>query len=199
VIEHLRVSPEELTSLGAPHCYVASLSAYEAFGLLLLGDWRACLGRLRVALGSSPGPRGDMIARLTASLLAVWQGRLAEAEAHLGRAEELFGIRTTLKFYRLDALRAELALATGDTGRAVAVAMAGLQDEGGHANLLERLVPLAARGMTDEAQAFAGPRGQLSTSCCATSRPTPSISNRCRRRRTRTYVRASGTRDAGMV
>jgi len=68
VIDYLRRSREELTALGAPHCYVATLSANEAFGLVLLGDWRACLGRLRVALGSTPGPRGDLVARLTAAL-----------------------------------------------------------------------------------------------------------------------------------
>ncbi|MGH9249366.1 MAG: AAA family ATPase [Acidimicrobiales bacterium] len=153
VIDHLRRSREELTALGAPHPYVARLSAGEAFGLVQLGDWRACIRRLRVALGSTPGPRGDMIARLTAALLAVRQGRSAEAEAHLARAEELSGDRSALLFYGFDAVRAELALATGDTARAAAAAMAGLEREG-HANLVERLVPLAARALADEAQAF---------------------------------------------
>jgi DNA-binding CsgD family transcriptional regulator len=153
VIEHLRRSREEMASRGAPHCYVARLSADEAFGLVLLGDWRACLGRLRVALGSTPGPRGDLVARLTAALLAVWQGRWAEAEAHLARAEELSADRFILLFYGLDAVRTELALATGDTERATAAAMTGVE-RGGHANLVERLVPLAARALTDEAQAF---------------------------------------------
>jgi DNA-binding CsgD family transcriptional regulator len=153
VIDHLRRGREELTALGAPHCYVATLSAGEAFGLVLLGDWRACVGRLRVALGSTPGPRGDMVARLTAALLAVRQGRWAEAEAHLTRAEELSTDRSSLLFYGLDAVQAELALATGDTARAVAAAMAGLEREG-HANLVERLVPLAARALADEAQAL---------------------------------------------
>ena len=57
VIEHTRRGRDELTALGGPHCYVAKLSAEEAFGLALLGDWRACVERLRVALGSTPGPR----------------------------------------------------------------------------------------------------------------------------------------------
>jgi DNA-binding CsgD family transcriptional regulator/tetratricopeptide (TPR) repeat protein len=153
VIEHLRRSREELTTLGAPHCYVAWLSANEAFGLVLLGDWRAAIERLRVALGSTPGPRGDVIARLTAALLATWQGRWAEAEAHLARAEELYTDRSRLLFYGLDAVRTELAMATGDTERAIATALAGVEREG-HANLVERLVPLAARALADEAQAF---------------------------------------------
>ena len=153
VIEHLRRSREELTALGAPHCYVARLSADEAFGLVLLGDWRACLGRLRVTLGSTPGPRGDVIARLTAALLATWQGRWAEAEAHLARAEELSADRSILLFYGLDAVRAELALVTGNTERAFAAAMAGVERED-DANLVERLVPLAARALADETQAL---------------------------------------------
>jgi DNA-binding CsgD family transcriptional regulator len=153
VIDYLRRSREELATLGAPHCHIARLSANEAFGLVLLGDWRACLGRLRVALGSTPGPKGDMIARLTAAMLAVWQGRWTEAEAHLARAEGLYGDGSGLLFYGLEAVRAELALATGDTARAVAAAMAGVE-RGGQANLVERLIPLAARALADEAQAL---------------------------------------------
>jgi DNA-binding CsgD family transcriptional regulator len=151
VIEHLRSSREQMISLGAPHLHVAWMSAYEALGLLLLGDWRACVRRLRVALGSMPGPTGDLIARLTAALLAGWQGRSAEAAAHLTRAEELTAARFNLVFYGFDAVRTELALATGDTGGAFATAMAGVDREG-HANLVERLVPLAARALADEAQ-----------------------------------------------
>ncbi len=153
VIEHMRRGRAEMISLGAPHCYVANTSAYEAFGLLLLGDWRACVGRLRVTLGSTPGPRGDMLARLTAALLATWQGRWAEADGHLVRAEELFAARSILRSQGLDAVRAELALATGDTERAVAIALAGVEDHG-HDNLVERLIPLAAKAMADDAQAL---------------------------------------------
>jgi DNA-binding CsgD family transcriptional regulator len=152
-IEHLRRSREELTALGAPHCYVAWLSANEAFGLVLLGDWRAGVERLRVTLGSTPGPRGDVIARVAAAQLATWQGRWGEAEAHLARAEELYADRSRVLFYGLDAVRAGLAMATGDTERAIATALAGVEREG-HANLVERLVPLAARALADEAQAF---------------------------------------------
>ena len=97
---------EEMTSLGAPHCYVARVSAHEAFGLALLGDWRGCAERLRVVLGSAPGPKGDIIAPLTAALLAMWQGGWAEAEAHLARAEELVELNSNLLFYGLDAVRA---------------------------------------------------------------------------------------------
>ena len=85
------------------------------------------------------------------------QGRNAavcEAEAHLARTEELSTDRSSgLVFYGFDAVQAELALATGDTARAVSAAMAGLEREG-HANLVERLVPLSARALADEAQAL---------------------------------------------
>jgi DNA-binding CsgD family transcriptional regulator len=95
-----------------------------------------------------------LVARLTAALLAVRQGRSTEAEAHLARAEELSTDRTILLFYGFDAARAELAFAAGDTRRAFAAAMAGVEREGSHVNLVERLVPLAARALADEAQAF---------------------------------------------
>jgi DNA-binding CsgD family transcriptional regulator len=153
VIELVRRSREELTALGAPHCHVARVSANEAFGLLLAGDWRSCVERLRVVLGSTPGPRGDFIARLTAALLAVWQGRLAEAEAHLARAEEVSTERTALLFYGFDAVRAELALATGETQRVVTIALTGVAEEDS-GNLVERLIPLAARAVADQAQAL---------------------------------------------
>ena len=153
VVEHMRRSRAKMVSLGAPHCYVANTSAYEAFGLLLLGDWRGCRERLRVTLGSTPGPRADMIARLTAALLSTWQGRWAEADGHLVRAEELFAVRSILRSQGLDAVRTELALATGDTERAVAIALAGVENHG-HDNLVERLIPLAAKAMADEARTF---------------------------------------------
>lgn len=122
VIKHLRRSREQLISLGAPYRYVAKRSAEEAFGLLLMGEWRACVERLREALGSTPGPQGDIVARLTAALLAAWQARLPKAEAHLARAEEISVTRSTLLFYGFDAVQTELTLATGDTGGAIAAA-----------------------------------------------------------------------------
>jgi DNA-binding CsgD family transcriptional regulator len=94
-----------------------------------------------------------MIARLTAALLATWQGRWAEADGHLVRAEELFAARSILRSQGLDAVRAELALATGDTEQAVAIALAGVENHG-HDNLVERLIPLAAKAMADEARTF---------------------------------------------
>jgi len=154
VVEQRRRSREELTSLGGAHTYAAWLSADEALGLLMRGDWRGCVERLRVALGSTPGPMGDVIARLTAAQLAVRQGRRAEAEAHLARADELYAEHSGFLAFSFDAVRAELAVATGDTEGAIAAAMAGVEGEGEPPTMVERLIPLAARAASDEVQAL---------------------------------------------
>jgi DNA-binding CsgD family transcriptional regulator len=152
VIECWRRAREEMTSLGAPHTYVAWISASEASGLLLLGDWRACEERLRVVLGSTPGPMGDVQARLTAALLSCWQGRLTEAHAHLARADELFAEQSSFLAFHFDAVRAELAVAAGDPEQAFSAALAGVC--GPPPTFAERLIPLAARAAADQAQAI---------------------------------------------
>jgi DNA-binding CsgD family transcriptional regulator len=150
--DELRRAREELTALGAPHTYVAWLCANEADILLQLGEWRGCADRLRVALGSTPGPIADAGARLTATRLAVWQGRLAEAQAHLARAEELFDETSGFLAFDFDAVRAEVAVAAGATDRAITAARAGLDGEGTTPVGVERLVPLAARAAADAVQ-----------------------------------------------
>jgi len=152
VIECWRRAREEMTSLGAPHTYVAWMSASEASGLLLLGDWRACEERLRVVLGSTPGPMGDVQARLTAALLSCWQGRQTEAHAHLARADELFAEQSSFLAFHFDAVRAELAVAAGDPEQAFSAALAGVT--GPPPTFAERLIPLAARAAADQAQAI---------------------------------------------
>jgi DNA-binding CsgD family transcriptional regulator len=152
VIECWRRAREEMTSLGAPHTYVAWMSASEASGLLLLGDWRACEERLRVVLGSTPGPMGDVQARLTAALLSCWQGRQTEAHAHLARADELFAEQSSFLAFHFDAVRAELAVAAGDPEHAFSAALAGVS--GPPPTFAERLIPLAARAAADQAQAM---------------------------------------------
>ena len=149
--DYLRRSREQMTRLGAPHSYIAWVCAVEAHGLLLLGDWRGCEDRLRVALGSPPGPLGDIDARMAAALQACWQGRRDEADAHLARAEELFAEKSGFLTNDFDAVRAELAVANGDTERAISAALAGLQQDSTPTRA-ERLVPLAARAMADHAQ-----------------------------------------------
>jgi DNA-binding CsgD family transcriptional regulator len=142
----------DLAELGAPHSYVAEMCAQEASDLLIRGDWRACRDRLRVALGGRPGMMADVRARLTAATLACRQGRQDEARSHLARAEELFRERSGFLVFNFDAVRAELAVAAGDTERAVAAAMSGLDRDVPPLGA-EWLLPLAARALADRADA----------------------------------------------
>jgi AAA ATPase domain len=150
-IEIAQQGREELTSLGAPHTYIAWLASFEADGLLFLGDWRACEQRLRIAWGAPPGTGGDASARLVAARLAAWQGRWPEAAGHLARAEELFAEKSGFLGLSFDSVRAELAVACSDTDKAFTIAIAGLQQR---AHFFERLLPAAARAAADQAEAF---------------------------------------------
>jgi DNA-binding CsgD family transcriptional regulator/tetratricopeptide (TPR) repeat protein len=152
-VEHVARARERLTAAGAPHTYVALLSAEEASALLPLGDWQSCRERLRQALGSSPIPFGDALARLTAAELAVGQGRLDEARAHLARAEEVLADATHFLPFNADAVRAKLAVASGDHDGAVEAALSGLDVAGAPPTGVEQLLPLAARALADAAQA----------------------------------------------
>lgn len=150
-IEIAQQAREELASLGAPHTYVAWLAASEAEGLLLLGDWRACEQRLRIALSAPPGTGSDTSSRLVAARLAAWQGRWSEAAGHLARAEELFAEQSGFLGLAFDSVRAEVAVACGNSERAFAVALAGLRRR---AHFAVRLLPTAARAAADQAEAL---------------------------------------------
>jgi DNA-binding CsgD family transcriptional regulator len=147
----LRRRREQLIALGAPHVYIAKLSANEASGLLAIGRWRECLLRLREVLGSDPGPFVDVSARLTATRLATWQGRNAEASAHLARADELFADQPALLPFEFDAVRAEVFLAAGDPRAAFESTMVGATLAGAPPTMSEWLIPLAARALADVA------------------------------------------------
>jgi tetratricopeptide (TPR) repeat protein len=156
VLEYLRRSREHLTSVGAPHTYIAWLSSAEAHGLILIGDWRACIDRLRVVLGSDPAPGPDSVAWLTSAQLACRQGRWTEAHAHLARAEELFAELSQQPGFAFAMVRTEVAIADRDTERAMTAALAGVPAEWkplpAGPNVVERLIPLAARAAADEVQ-----------------------------------------------
>jgi DNA-binding CsgD family transcriptional regulator/tetratricopeptide (TPR) repeat protein len=143
----------QLMSLGAPHPYIAKLSADEAGSWLAIGRWRECLQALRIALGSNPGPLADAGARLTAARLASWQGRQAEAEAHLARADELFAGRSEFLNFDFDAIRAEVLLGIGRAKEAYDAAMTGAMTAGVPPTMCEWLIPLAARALADLIQA----------------------------------------------
>jgi hypothetical protein len=142
----------ELEVMDAPHIQIAEMYAWEAHNLLVIGDWRGSLAKLRVALGGRPGVLGDTRARLTAALLACRQGRQAEADAHMARAEELCAEQSGFLGLDFDAIRTEVTMVAGDTDRAVTIAMAGLRQEV-PSDDVERLLPLAARALADRAVA----------------------------------------------
>ncbi|WP_203791677.1 hypothetical protein, partial [Paractinoplanes rishiriensis] len=151
-IEEVRRCREDLEQIGAPHSHVSEICSIEAEALLLVGDWRTCLERLRVTLGARPSTMADARSRNTAALLASRQGRHAEAAAHAARAEELIMDCAEFLGFPFDAVRAELAVAAGDTERAVACALHGLSLDSPPQNS-EVLLPLAARALADLAQA----------------------------------------------
>jgi DNA-binding CsgD family transcriptional regulator len=147
-----RSAHKQLTALGAPHTYVSDMCAHEAAECLIMGDWRRCTEALRIALGARPSTVGDARARLTAALLASRQGRRKEAEAHLARADELFRERSSFTVFNFERVRVELAVAAGDTERAVALALAGL-DLPEPSEDAEWLLALAARALADQSAA----------------------------------------------
>jgi DNA-binding CsgD family transcriptional regulator len=145
----VRSRREQLEDVGAPHPYVAWLSADEAGALLNAGDWRGCVDRLRVALGSDPGAGPDATTRLTAARLASLQGRQSEAEQHLARADELFAETTGFLAFEFDAARAVVRLGAADAEGAYEAALAGATSPGVPPTMCEWLCPLAARALAD--------------------------------------------------
>ncbi|WP_438855530.1 helix-turn-helix transcriptional regulator [Agromyces sp. M3QZ16-3] len=150
--ERMESSRRRLEANGGPHAYLAWLSAAEANAHLASGGWREADERLRVALGSDPGPLGDVEARLTAARLAALQGQLREAEAHLLRVEELVVGGSEFLPLEYDAVRAEVRLATGDAAGAYDAALEGAVDRGTNPTMAEWLMPFAARALADLAQ-----------------------------------------------
>jgi tetratricopeptide (TPR) repeat protein len=143
----------ELALLGAPHPYVAWLAVVEAAGHLHRGDWEVSRRRLREALGSRPGASADVMGRLTAAELAARQGRPQEALGHLTRADELFAETSTFLAFQFDACRAIVRLFAGDPRGCVTAALAGTATPGVPPTMCEWLMPLAARGLADLAEA----------------------------------------------
>ena len=138
----------EMRARGAPHPYLAWLSAIEAAAWLVIGELHQCEQRLRVALGSNPGPLADAQARLVAARLATLQGRQSEAESHLARADEMFVDGSAFLALEFDAVRTEVRLGAHDWIGAYEAAMTGLATVVAPV-MSEWLLPLAARALTD--------------------------------------------------
>ncbi|SNY60918.1 helix-turn-helix transcriptional regulator [Paractinoplanes atraurantiacus] len=152
VVDVLRECRQLLERAGAPHAQVSEVCSLEAQHLLIVGDWRGCVERLRVTLGARPSPLADARGRHTAALLACRQGRAAEAEAHARRAEELIADSAGFLPFPFDAVRAELAVTVGDTERALTYALHGLEMAPPPLDV-DLLLPLAVRALADRAQA----------------------------------------------
>ena len=152
---HFRRRREQLAAAGAPHSAQAQLAAVEARSWLIVGDWRASQALLRVTLGSDSGPFADIMTRLTAALCAAWQGRPAEAFAHLERADELvIGDPHGYLNFAFDVVRSVVSLEAGRADAGYRAAMNGLSwSSGVLPDLCEFLVPLAARALADRAEA----------------------------------------------
>ncbi|MDQ0575459.1 helix-turn-helix transcriptional regulator [Agromyces albus] len=151
--ELLRRRREQMETHGAPHAYLAWVSASEAAGRMDVGSWRECEECLRLVLGSDPGPLADVSARLTAARLATWQGRQSEAENHLQRADELIVAGSQFLAFEFATVRAEVRLGAGDPAGAFRAALAGASTEGIAPTMCEWLMPLAARALADQVQA----------------------------------------------
>jgi DNA-binding CsgD family transcriptional regulator len=91
----------------------------------------------------------DARVRLTAAMLASRQGRRQEAEAHFARADELFRERSSFTVFNFETVRVELAVAAGDTERAVALAVAAIEEDVPSVDA-EWLLPLATRALADQ-------------------------------------------------
>jgi hypothetical protein len=111
--EYLRRSRERLTLLGGPHTYVAKLSAIEALGLLLLGDWRGLPRAVADRAGFDTGTMARHVRSTHLGPACMLAGPMGEAQAHLTRAEELFRRATPQRVLPFAAVEAELAVAGG--------------------------------------------------------------------------------------
>lgn len=142
----------EMVERGGPLAYAAWMSAVEAQNWLIIGDWRECDARLRVVLGSDPGPLGDVMARLVAARAATLRGRQAEAESHLLRVEELMVDGSAYLGLEYDAVHAEVRFGAHDPESAYLAAMNGARASGAPPTRCEWLMPLAARALADQVQ-----------------------------------------------
>lgn len=145
----MRTGRENMQKLGSPHSYLAKMAGDEAASYLSIGLWRESQQALRVAMSSDPGALGDVASRLTAAQMASKQGRQVEAEAHLGRADEIFSPDSSFTNFSFDAVRAQVLLTGGHLEAAYSAAMAGLRLAGQPPTMCEWLVPLAARALAD--------------------------------------------------
>ena len=143
----------ELIALDAPMTYIVQIAAVEADTRLEAGDWQRCQQLMREVVVCDPGPFADMRVRVCLARLAAYRGRADEALAHVERARELMARQAVFANLDLDVTWVTALLAAGRAREAYEAAVAAAEAEGIPVNLAERLLPLAARGLADLAEA----------------------------------------------
>lgn len=141
----------ELEDAGAPYLVTATVALTESRTQVTLGEVAAARAALRHVRAEDPPRFIDLGLRTVSALLAAYQGRPDEAEAHLRRAAERFRDPPAYTRSVTAQARALARLARGDAAGALDVLMP-LIDVGPGDTSCEWLVPLASRALADLAQ-----------------------------------------------
>lgn len=141
----------ELETAGAPYLVTATVALTEARTRITIGDVAAARAALRHVRAEDPPRFIDLGLRTASALLAAYQGRPDEAEAHLRRARERFPEPPAYTRSSEAHARALARFARGDAEGAFEVLSRRLADAPGD-NSCEWLVPLATRALADLVQ-----------------------------------------------
>lgn len=141
----------ELEDAGAPYLVTATVALTESSTQVTLGEVAAARAALRRVRAEDPPRFIDLGLRTVSALLAAYQGRADEAEAHLRRAEERFREPPAHTRSATAKARALARSARGDAAGALDVLMPLLDRRPGDTSC-EWLVPLASRALADLAQ-----------------------------------------------
>ncbi|MGR0221445.1 AAA family ATPase [Agromyces sp. ZXT2-6] len=142
----------ELEAAGAPYLVTATVALTEARTRITIGEVAAARAALRHVRAEDPPRFIDLGLRTASALLAAYQGRADEAEAHLHRARERFPEPPAYTRSSETHARALARFAHADAQGALDVLSRRLAEAPGD-NSCEWLVPLATRAIADLAQA----------------------------------------------
>lgn len=141
---------DRLVAAGAPQHEIAFFDILEADARLFMGEWERCEAILRSCMTTRLQPMWDAGARLTLAHLAVMQGRLEEAAAHLDRAEEVVIDSSNFAEFEFDAIHALVSLLAGDPEAAYSHAVNGMTWDTIPPTMVDYLLPLAVRALADQ-------------------------------------------------
>lgn len=142
----------ELETAGAPYLVTATVALTEARTRITIGEVAAARAALRHVRAEDPPRYIDLGLRIASALLAAYQGRADEAEAHLHRARERFPDPPAYTRSSEAHARALARFARGDAEGAFDVLSRRLAEAPGD-NSCEWLVPFATRALADLVQA----------------------------------------------